>query len=107
MGGVLLSDGEKMDSVVIENNKFLNCYVARTKYVHGYWAKGILLHLKRGTNEIIVTGNRFSGCECRENGDEVDHREAYITEERYFMDDADSAYETDNVCEGPVRRIFE
>lgn len=102
MGGVLLSHGERMDSVVIENNKFLNCYVARTEYVYGYWAQGILLHLEHGTDEIIVTGNRLSGCECRENGNWGDHSEAYIMGDA----NADSAYETDNVCEGPVRRIF-
>lgn len=97
-GGVLLSNGEEMDSVVIENNKLLNFYVRNAKS-NGCGVSGILLHLERGVRQIIVTGNRFSGCECYNNGN---RRESYITG-LY----ADNAYETDNVCEGPVRRIFE
>lgn len=97
-GGVLYSSGNKMDSVVIEGNKLLNCYVARTEYEYNYWATGILLCFGYGVNDIRVINNQFSGCECRNNSNNI---EAYISGE------ADSATETDNVCEGSVTKIFE
>lgn len=97
-GGVLLSDGKRMDSVVIENNKLLNCYVARTEYKPHYWATGVLLHLENGVNRVSITGNHFSGCECRKNGN---YTEAYIT------GTVISATDANNVCDGSVRRIFE
>lgn len=97
-GGVLLSDGNRMDSVVVENNKLLNCYVARTEYKSNYWATGVLLHLSNGVNKISVTGNHFSGCECRKNGD---YTEAYIT------GSVSTKNESNNVCDGSVRKIFQ
>lgn len=97
-GGVLLSDGNWMDTVVIENNKLLNCYVARTERKSNYWATGILLHLEKGAANITVTGNHFSGCECRKNGD---YTAAYITGYTNFVSEAN------NICDGSVRRIFE
>lgn len=98
LGGVLWNGGNRTDSIVIENNKFLNCYVARTKCGNNCHATGILLHLEKNIKEIIVTGNRFSGCECHENGN---YKEAYITGH------ASSASDIDNVYEGPVRSIFD
>lgn len=97
-GGVLLSDGNKMDSVVIEGNKLLNCYVARTEYKRYCSATGILLCIENGVNNIKVINNKFSECECRNNS---------WNDEAYIFGYADSATETDNVCEGSVTKIFE
>lgn len=99
-GGILLSIGNKMDSVVIEDNRLLNCYVETTTkslYLIG-GVTGILLHFENGVNNIKVINNQFLGCECLGN---EDFTEAYIS------GNADSATETDNVCEGSVTKIFE
>lgn len=101
-GGVLFSNGNSsnsdgMNSVVIENNELLNCYVARTERRSNYWATGVLLHLEKGANKVRVTENHFSGCECRKNGD---YAEAYIT------GNVHSAIEENNICDGPVKVIF-
>lgn len=96
-GGVFFCNAT--DSVIFENNEFQNCYVARSVYKSGWFATGVLLHMNTPVKNIDVQGNRFIGCECRNNGD---CPPAYITG-TYFVK---KKTEKDNVCTGPVNRIF-
>lgn len=96
-GGVLYNSGNCSKNIILENNELLNCYVARTAYHCYSYATGIFLNIQGGLENIKVLRNHFSGCECRNNGNKV---WAYIT--GY----AESEVEEDNVCMGPVKKIY-
>lgn len=95
-GGVFYCN--ETDSVIFENNEFQNCYVALSAYRLHCVATGILLDMNTRGKRIDVQGNRFIGCECRNNGSSSPA--AYIT------GPAETKTEKDNVCTGPVNRIF-
>ena len=100
VGGIFYCSREcRINSVILQNNELLNCYVARTNYDSAYWATDIFMHFDKGVNDIKVVGNHFIGCECRNNG--TSRNDAYI--DCY----SENKLEEKNICEGPVDRIFQ
>lgn len=96
-GGVFYIQGNKINSIVLEANKLLNCYIARSDYKSNYGCTGIFMH-SEGTATISVIDNCFNGCQCINNGN---YTEAYIS--GAFQ----SKEENNNICTGSVSRIFE
>lgn len=101
-GGVFYCDEDKrLNSVILENNELLNCYVERTSYSYSYCATDIFMHFSNGGKNIKVFRNSFIGCECRNHGTKYADF-AYIGR----CNDYDNVEESENVCSGTVTRIL-
>ena len=87
----------KIDSVVLENNQLVNCYIASPSNpvndIFIYCTGGILLRLK-------VNKNNFIGCECRSKIN--DAYKAYIDVSNYSRKEVN-----ENTCTGSVTKIIE
>lgn len=98
-GGVIYSDGDKLETIILEKNTLQNCYIARETQKYNWGCTGIFI-CSRGynTNLLQVVGNQFIGCQCKNNGN---YTEAYISAR------ANQVINENNVCNGSIMRIFE
>ena len=98
-GGVANIKGSSNETIILENNKLRNCYVARCSKERNSCATGIFLggHWSR-TKRIEVVGNSFIGCKCINNGEKY--------KDNYIALGVDSHIEGKNIFIGDVKNIF-
>ncbi|MGN0421685.1 MAG: right-handed parallel beta-helix repeat-containing protein [Lachnospiraceae bacterium] len=100
-GGVIFSEGNNVNKIILESNELLSCYIARETQRDNWGCTGIFFHHNyqhTAVGSIAIKGNRFSGCQCRKNGN---LNEAYISAYSF------ERIEEGNICTGSVTRIFE
>lgn len=97
-GGVFYSNTTiKVYDVILENNQLLNCYIANQNGS----ANDIFIWMSGGTTlSIKVVKNSFIGCKSYSHT--CDSNTAYID-----INDCASKEEAENICSGPVTKIFE
>lgn len=101
-GGVIY-DCDKLETIILENNTLQNCYIARETLRSNWGCTGIFISsitdlYSRPMQLLKVVGNRFIGCQCKNNGN---YTEAYISAR------ARNVVNENNLCSGAVTRIFE
>lgn len=105
-GGVFFTSfGSKMKSINFIENKFLNCYIAKSKFKDGIDATGIIFaSCYQQIDALHILNNQFHGCACRntDSSRSSAKKPAYVCTDTWI----DDKVEKDNICTGPVTQIF-
>lgn len=101
-GGMFWASGSEFKEIKVVNNELINCYIKASTYRYNYGVTAILIGFE-GSSEIIqsfiVVNNKFTGCECKNNGNYTEAIIGHCYPSKYENND--------NKFSGEVTRLFE